>query len=141
MNLTTVVPSQQTIKDLALLAWFALLPFAVYLPGGLDRIFDGVPVEMTTFEAVWLMALFNSVPAWFLLTSGHYFDRWIRIATFCLMSLLTILVHAGNDPLSDPEARLRFLLAPVHITLVGAFLILLWTNGLEWLERRRERLL
>jgi uncharacterized membrane protein YphA (DoxX/SURF4 family) len=86
------------------------------------------------------MALFNSVPAWFLLTSGHYFDRWTRIAACCLMSLLTILVHASNDPLSDPEARLRFLLAPVHITLVGAFLILLWTQGLEWLERRRERL-
>ncbi len=57
MNLTTVVPSQQTVKDLALLVWFALLPFAV------------------------------------------------------------------------------------HITLVGAFLILLWTQGLDWLERRRERLL
>jgi len=140
MNLARIAPSERT-KGLALLVWFAFLPFFVYLPGGLDRIFHGLPADVTAFEAIWLIALFNSVPAWFLLTSGHYFDRWTRIAACCLMSLLTILVHASNDPVSDPEARLRFLLAPVHITLVSAFIFLLWTHCLEWLERRRERLL
>lgn len=141
MNLTTVVPSQQTVKDLALLVWFALLPFAVYLPGGLDRIFHGLPVDVTALEAFALIVLCGSLPAYFLLSSAHHFDRTASIAAFCLMSVLTVLMHAGNDLASGPEARLRFLLVPVHVTLVGAFLILVWTHGLEWLERRRERLL
>jgi hypothetical protein len=134
MNLTTTVYSRTACWDFSLLCWFALLPFAVYLPTGLDGFVYGLPADITTFEAFWLLALFNSVPGWFLLSTGHYFERWLRISVWGLMSVLTILVHVGNDPLSDPDARLRFLLAPLHICLLGGLVLLLWSQGRDVLQ-------
>jgi hypothetical protein len=135
--LSAAKPGICSVKKLAVLVYFIVLPYLSRIGGGIDWVAQYLSPDMLVFGLLFF-GLFSAIPGFVLvaLSTGSRRGSPLSLGiALLIMTVLTILSHYNYDLASDAQAAIWLVIAPLYIAACGMLAFFLVSAG-EWLYRR-----